>query len=67
MLGIDVPSDATMRVGTDAYAVQLLMIEILMVIIGLKRGPAAITRLSEIHQVLQTHGVDSDDPSLRHR
>lgn len=65
VLGIDVPSDATMRVGTDAYAVQLLMIEILMVIIGLKRGPAAIARLSEIHQILQTHGVDSDDPSLQ--
>jgi RpiR family carbohydrate utilization transcriptional regulator len=65
VLGIDVPSDATMRVGTDAYAVQLLMIEILTVIIGLKRGPAAITRLSEIRQILQTHGVDSDDPSLR--
>ncbi|HEX2553370.1 MAG TPA: MurR/RpiR family transcriptional regulator [Microvirga sp.] len=66
VLGIDVPRDATMRVGTDAYVVQLLMIEILMVIIGLKRGASTITRLSEIHQILQTHGVDSDDPSLLH-
>jgi RpiR family transcriptional regulator, carbohydrate utilization regulator len=66
VLGIDVPRDATMRVGTDAYVVQLLMIEILMVIIGLKRGPSTISRLGEIHQILQTHGVDSDDPSLLH-
>ncbi|MFC4173539.1 MurR/RpiR family transcriptional regulator [Microvirga sp. GCM10011540] len=66
VLGIDVPHDATMRVGTDAYVVQLLMIEILMVIIGLKRGPATITRLGEIHDILLTRGVDSDDPSLLH-
>lgn len=66
VLGIDVPHDATMRVGTDAYVVQLLMIEILMVIIGLKRGPATITRLEEIHDILLTRGVDSDDPSLLH-
>ena len=42
------------------------MIEILMVIIGLKRGPATITRLGEIHDILLTRGVDSDDPSLLH-
>lgn len=64
VLGIDVPCDATMRVGTDAYVVQLLMIEILMIIIGLKRGASATRRLGEIHQVLQTHGVDGDDLSL---
>ncbi|MDQ4135273.1 MAG: MurR/RpiR family transcriptional regulator [Pseudomonadota bacterium] len=66
VLSIDVPRDATMRVGTDAYVVQLLMIEILMVIIGLKRGASTIAHLSEIHQILETHGVDSDDPSLLH-
>ncbi|MXQ10878.1 MurR/RpiR family transcriptional regulator [Microvirga makkahensis] len=66
VLGVDVPNDATMRVGSDAYVVQLLMIEILMVIIGLKRGPATINRLGEIHDILLTHGVDSDDPSLLH-
>ena len=66
VLGIDVPHDATMRVGSDAYVVQLLMIEILMVIIGLKRGPATLSRLGEIHDILLTHGVDSDDPSLLH-
>lgn len=66
VLGVDVPNDATMRVGSDAYVVQLLMIEILMVIIGLKRGPETLSRLGEIHDILLTHGVDSDDPSLLH-
>ena len=60
------PRDATMRVGTEAYVVQLLVIEMLMVMTGLLRGPAVIGRLREIHDILQTHGVDSDDPSLLH-
>jgi hypothetical protein len=55
-----------MRVGTDAYIVQLLMIEMLMIIVGLKRGPETLGRLKDIHAVLQTRGVDSDDPSLLH-
>jgi DNA-binding MurR/RpiR family transcriptional regulator len=66
LLDTDVPQDVTMRVGTDAYVVQLMMIEIMMVIVGLKRGPATLERLREIHNVLQTRGVDSDNPSLLH-
>jgi RpiR family carbohydrate utilization transcriptional regulator len=66
VLDTEVPSDATMRVGTDAYIVQLLMIEMIMVIVGLKRGPETLGRLKDIHTVLQTRGVDSDDPSLLH-
>jgi len=66
VLASDVPRDATMRVGTEAYVVQLLVIEMLMVMTGLLRGPAVIGRLREIHDILQTHGVDSDDPSLLH-
>lgn len=66
VLDTDVPSDATMRVGTDAYIVQLLTIEMIMVIVGLKRGPETLGRLRDIHTVLQTRGVDSDDPSLLH-
>jgi RpiR family carbohydrate utilization transcriptional regulator len=66
VLDTDVPSDAAMRVGTDAYVVQLLMIEMIMVIVGLKRGPETLGRLKDIHTVLQTRGVDSDDPSLLH-
>jgi RpiR family transcriptional regulator, carbohydrate utilization regulator len=66
VLDIEVPQDATMRVGTDAYVVQLMTIEIIMVLVGLKRGPETLGRLKEIHSVLQTRGVDSDDPSLLH-
>jgi RpiR family carbohydrate utilization transcriptional regulator len=65
-LPVDVPSDATMRVGTDAYVVQLAMIEILMVTTGLKRGPEAMQRLAVIHRALQTHAIDSDEPSVLH-
>ena len=66
VLDTDVPSDAAMRVGTDAYIVQLLMIEMIMVIVGLKSGPETLGRLKDIHNILQTRGVDSDDPSLLH-
>jgi RpiR family transcriptional regulator, carbohydrate utilization regulator len=66
VLPVDVPSDATMRVGTDAYVVQLAMIEILMVSTGLKRGPEAMQRLAIIHHALQKHGIDSDEPSVLH-
>jgi RpiR family carbohydrate utilization transcriptional regulator len=66
VLDTEVPRDAVMRVGTDAYIVQLLMIEMIMVIVGLKRGPETLRRLKEIHGVLLTRGVDSDDPSLLH-
>jgi RpiR family carbohydrate utilization transcriptional regulator len=66
VLDTDVPQDATMRVGTDAYVVQFMMIEIIMVMVGLKRGPETLDRLKQMHGVLQTRGVDSDDPSLLH-
>ncbi|SEE11260.1 transcriptional regulator, RpiR family [Rhizobiales bacterium GAS188] len=66
VLGNDVPRDPIMRVGTDAYLVQLLLIEMLMVIVGLKRGAAAMDRLRDIQHTLQTHGIDSDDPSVLH-
>ena len=39
VLSTDVPRDATMRVGAEAYVVQLLIIEIVMVMVGLRRGP----------------------------
>lgn len=66
VLSTDVPRDATMRVGTEAYVVQLLIIEIVMVMVGLRRGPEVTARLRDIHDVLQTHGVDNDDPALMH-
>jgi DNA-binding MurR/RpiR family transcriptional regulator len=64
LMAVDVPGDPTMRVGTDAYVVQMLMIEILAVQLGLKRGPEALARLHRVHDLLLSEGTDSDDPSM---
>jgi DNA-binding MurR/RpiR family transcriptional regulator len=53
-----------MRVGTDAYIVQLLLIEVLMVMIGLQRGPSLNDRLKRIHDVLERHGADIESDPL---
>jgi RpiR family transcriptional regulator, carbohydrate utilization regulator len=66
VLPMDVPRDATMLVGTDAYVVQLITIEILMILVGLKQGTGLTERLNAIQQILKTHGIDSDDPSVLH-
>lgn len=63
---LDVPSDATMLVGTDAYVVQLIAIEILMILVGQKQGPGLVKRMNEIQQVLHQYGVDGQDPSVLH-
>ena len=64
LLVTDVPRDAVMRVGTDAYIVQLLLIEVLMVMIGLQRGPSLNDRLKRIHDVLERHGADIESDPL---
>lgn len=66
VLPIDVPSDSTMLVGTDAYVVQLIAIEVLMILVGLKLGPNLLERMQDIQRVLRVHGVDSEDPSVLH-
>jgi RpiR family transcriptional regulator, carbohydrate utilization regulator len=65
VLATDVPSDPIVRVGTDACVVQLLLIEMLTVSIGLKRGGAILDRLLDVQRALATYGVDSDDPPMR--
>jgi len=63
---IEVPEDAAVRVGTEAYLASLVLIEALMVGVGLRLGPAAIDRLKRVHAVLFEHGVDSDvHPALK--
>jgi DNA-binding MurR/RpiR family transcriptional regulator len=64
LLSVDVQEDVTMRVGTEAYVVQLLLLEMLMVLIGLKRGGPTLSRLRRIHDVLHTHGSDGDDSEV---
>ena len=63
---IDVPRDATMLVGTDAYVVQLIAIEVLMILVGLRQGPGLIARMNDLQHVLNTYGVDREDPSVLH-
>jgi RpiR family transcriptional regulator, carbohydrate utilization regulator len=65
VLATDVPSDPIVRVGTDACVVQLLLIEMLTISIGLKRGGTILDRLLDVQRALATYGVDSDDPPMR--
>ena len=45
VLPVVVPVDRGMRVGTEAYLAQLTYLEILMVGVGLRRGPASFRKL----------------------
>jgi DNA-binding MurR/RpiR family transcriptional regulator len=59
VLGISVPPDAVMRVGTEAYLAHLLVIEILMVRLAQRLGPQVAFGLQQFKQLLQRHGFDS--------
>ena len=66
VLPIVVPADASMRVGTEAYLAQMAYLEILMVGVGLRRGPSAVSRLKRVRRVLQERGIDSEiHPALQ--
>jgi len=60
VLPVVVPVDRAMRVGTEAYLAQLTYLEILMVGVGLRRGPAAFSKLKRVRQVLKERGSDSE-------
>jgi len=63
---VKVPEDAAVRVGTEAYLAGQVLIEVLMVGIGLRLGPAAIDRLKRVHAVLLERGVDTEvHPALK--
>ncbi len=66
VLSVDVPADATMPVGTDAYITQILMIEIITILVGRLRGPECQRRLEQIHRLMQAKEKDSDASSLVH-
>lgn len=59
VLGIAVPPDAVMRVGTEAYLAHLLIIEILMVRLAQTLGPQVAHGLQQFKHLLQKHGFDS--------
>jgi RpiR family carbohydrate utilization transcriptional regulator len=60
VIGVSVPPDAVMRVGTEAYIAHLLVIELLMVLVLKALGPKAARQLSQFRSVLQAHGQAID-------
>ena len=65
VLGISVPDDPVMQVGTDAYLAHLTVIEILTVLVAQRLGEKAITRLRGVREVLSHSGVEMRrDPRL---
>ncbi|MCX7278924.1 MAG: MurR/RpiR family transcriptional regulator [Burkholderiales bacterium] len=58
VLGIHVPEDPVMHVGTEAYLVHLTVIEILTVLVAQRLGDQAVKRLGGVHEILSTRGVD---------
>ena len=60
LLPVVVPVDHAMRVGTEAYLAQLAYLEILMVGVGLRRGPAAFRQLKRVRQVLKERGTENE-------
>lgn len=64
VLPVDVPADATMLVGTDAYITQLMTLEILTILVGRLRGPECVRRLEQIHKVLKAKDQDVDESSV---
>ncbi|MEP7083765.1 MAG: MurR/RpiR family transcriptional regulator [Betaproteobacteria bacterium] len=60
VLPVMVPLDSAMRVGTEAYLAQLTYLEILMVGVGLRRGPAAFRQLKRVRQVLKERGSHTE-------
>lgn len=58
LLAVDVPEDAVMRVGIDAYLAHLLIIEILSVLVAQRLGDPAVRRLREVRAALQRQGID---------
>ena len=66
VIGVRVPPDAVMRVGTEAYIAHLLVIELLMIMVIKVLGPQAAQHLAHFREVLQAHGQDVDQhPSLQ--
>ncbi|RFC01397.1 RpiR family transcriptional regulator, partial [Klebsiella michiganensis] len=57
-LTVDVPEDAVMRVGTEAYLVHLTVIEILMTCVAQRRDEMVRSRMRAIQRLLTERSVD---------
>jgi len=60
VMPVVVPVDVSMRVGTEAYLAQITYLEILMVGVGLRRGPSAFRQLKRVREVLKARGIDTE-------
>lgn len=58
VLGIHVPDDPVMHVGTEAYLAHLTVIEIVHVLVAQRLGAPVVKRLTHVRNVLSTHGLD---------
>ena len=58
LLALEVPEDAVMRVGIDAYLAHLTVIEMLSVLVAQRLGEPALQRLRGVRAALQRHGID---------
>lgn len=58
LLALNVPDDAVMRVGVDAYLAHLTLIELLTVRIAQRLGEPALERLRRVRAALRRHGID---------
>jgi RpiR family transcriptional regulator, carbohydrate utilization regulator len=58
VLGIQVPDDPVMQVGTEANVVHMTVIEILTVLVAQRLGDSAVKRLGDVRKVLSRRGVD---------
>ena len=58
LLALNVPDDAVMHVGLDAYLTHLTMIEILTVLVAQRLGEPALQRLRNVRRTLRLHGID---------
>lgn len=66
LLGISVPDDPVMHVGTEAYLAHFTVVEILTVLVAQRLGDEATHRLREVRKVLMRHGIDAPShPALR--
>jgi DNA-binding MurR/RpiR family transcriptional regulator len=60
VLGVTVPPDAVMRVGTEAYLAHLIVIEILSMLVLQQLGERGVAQLGKFRDMLHSVGEDAD-------
>ncbi|WP_396435043.1 MurR/RpiR family transcriptional regulator [Limnohabitans sp.] len=60
VLGVTVPPDAVMRVGTEAYLAHLIVVEILCLLVLQNLGQAGVQHLARFRNMLHARGQDAE-------